>query len=278
MKAQTRAPNSLSRPRLLLPLLLVAFNSGATAQSPPDVVYSVRPGTTILACGGVAGDCRPLLLRGVVSQNAGSGRVVAQLEIAPLADGDFGPIPASGDLQLSDGLVQELAPDGSLTLRSPEGSNQQVALRLRPIEDGLLLLSGTYAEGCCDRFVYDFGQTVLQLGGSPDVLEFHGGRFFAVVEWEDAGGGAGEGHPRQLDTQSGLFWFFAPDNPEIFVKVLDACSSSGRFWIFVAGLTDLGVRVSVFDRLNDYAYGFDNPVGRPFETAIETEGYPCLDL
>jgi hypothetical protein len=277
MEPQTRAPHILSRARLLLPLLLVAFDSEATAQ-PPDVLYSVRPGTTILACGGFSGGCRPLLLRGAVARNAGFGTVVALLEIAPLAGGDFGPIPASGDLQISDDLIQELAPDGSLTLRSPEGSSQQVDLRLRPIEDGLLLLSGTYDEGCCDRFVYDFGQTVLQLGGSPGALEFHGGRFFAVVEWEDAGGGAGQGRPLQLDSQSGLFWFFAPDNPEIFVKVLDACSISGRFWIFVAGLTDLGVRVSVFDRLNDYAYGFDNPVGRPFETAIETEGYPCLDL
>ena len=49
----------------------------------------------------------------------------------------------------------------------------------------------------------------------------------------------------QLTPQSGYFWFFDPDNVEVTVKVVDGRSVNGHFWVFVAGMSDVGYTVGV---------------------------------
>ena len=53
---------------------------------------------------------------------------------------------------------------------------------------------------------------------------------------------AGIGVPR-----GGLFWFFSPDNPEVLVKVLNACSLNGYYWVFLSAGTDVGYTATVVD-------------------------------
>ena len=56
------------------------------------------------------------------------------------------------------------------------------------------------------------------------------------------------GRAVRLGSDSGYFWFFDPTNPEIFVKVLDACVAPfERYWVFAAGLTDVETRLTVVD-------------------------------
>jgi hypothetical protein len=54
--------------------------------------------------------------------------------------------------------------------------------------------------------------------------------------------------------QNDLFGYFSlpeltsqPDNPEVFVKILDGRPVTGKFWVFYGGLTDLEFTLTVTD-------------------------------
>jgi hypothetical protein len=49
--------------------------------------------------------------------------------------------------------------------------------------------------------------------------------------------GAAFGVP--VTSQSGYFWFFNKDNAEITVKILDGRAVNGKYWVFLASMTDL---------------------------------------
>jgi hypothetical protein len=55
--------------------------------------------------------------------------------------------------------------------------------------------------------------------------------------------GTGWGVP--LTRESGYFWFFDPDNVEVTVKILDGRPVNGRYWVFLASMTDLQLTVRV---------------------------------
>src|SRR5436309_6829750 len=77
-------------------------------------------------------------------------------------------------------------------------------------------------------------EAAVPLGGGDD-LRLSGNRFQVVATWRTAGGGSGVGHAIPLTADTGAFWFFAPGNVELIVKVLNACTPFGRFWVFAAG-------------------------------------------
>ena len=47
----------------------------------------------------------------------------------------------------------------------------------------------------------------------------------------------------RLTPETGYWWFFDPDNVEVTVKVLDGRAVDGKLWLFVTGMTDLGLTV-----------------------------------
>lgn len=246
---------------------------------PAASTWQVRPGTVIQGCGGFAFRCEAWLLSGSLSFTTDPSAITAsRLELSPLAGSGVSPFPASGDLQL-EALVGS-STGGRLRFESPAGAFQTVALELTPFgdldgaSDGYFL-SGRYDEGCCDRFVFDFGVVPLLPVAADGALVLRDGRFTVRARFRDFEGRQAAAVPIPLDGGSGWFWFFEPQNPELFVKVLDACEPFGRYWVFVAGLTNLGVDVEVFDRDSDFVLVYDNPVGQSFETVVDTEGYPC---
>jgi hypothetical protein len=63
--------------------------------------------------------------------------------------------------------------------------------------------------------------------------------------------------------ESGAFWFFDPDNLEIFVKVLDGTAVNGHVWVFHGALTDVEYTLTVQDqRLTGGEWTYHNPRGR----------------
>jgi hypothetical protein len=182
-------------------------------------------------------------------------------------------------VQEGDTPVVQLAADG------PNG--QRVALELRGVgfTGGLvgnvrLALTGTYEEGCCDRFAYDFGNVRLE----PDLTD--GGlllgptdfpRFVVRVLWSANAGSDSVATSEQLGPSHGYFWFYSSDNPEIFVKMVSACSTPHRrVWFFASGLTNLGVLIEVTDRSTSQTRTYVNPIGSPFAPILDTGGFPCL--
>lgn len=86
------------------------------------------------------------------------------------------------------------------------------------------------------------------------------GRFTVAAHWTDPrSGGSGRGRAISITADTGAFWFFDPDNLELVVKVLDARSVNGRFWVFASGLTDLAVELAIEDSLTGLRRVYRNP-------------------
>jgi len=201
-------------------------------------------------------------------------------------DGLPEPFPAVGHLSLAD-LEAEPRADGGWNFTSPSGlpDDDEVSLELIPVRvpftdetKATFLLRGAWAEACCDGFSYQLPGIIFDFsgpGGAPE-LRLADGRFAVVVRWEDHAGGTGSGTPVKLDERSGRFWFFNPRNPELLVKVIDACEPFGAWWFFVAGLTDVGVDIEVHDLGLGPSKSYSRPRGVPFEPILDTEAFPCI--
>jgi hypothetical protein len=100
-----------------------------------------------------------------------------------------------------------------------------------------------------------------------------GGRFRVTADWETSAGQRGTGRARQLTDETGTFWFFSESNVEVVVKVLDACSSFDRFWVFAAGLTNVAVELRVEDTATGAVRTYSRPLGRPFEPLQDTNAF-----
>jgi predicted esterase len=97
-----------------------------------------------------------------------------------------------------------------------------------------------------------------------------GGRFRVEVSWE-AGGSAGPGRVTSAAADSGLFWFFSPENWELMVKVLDGCAVNGHHWVFAAATTDLHYLLTVTDLASGRVARYENPAGRPAAATTDTD-------
>ena len=95
-------------------------------------------------------------------------------------------------------------------------------------------------------------------------------RFRVSAEWDDFAGNQGVGQAVPMGADSGLFWFFGPDNLELGIKVLDGCGVNGRYWVYAAGLTNVGVRLVVEDTATGELWRYENPEGTPFPPVLES--------
>ncbi len=122
----------------------------------------------------------------------------------------------------------------------------------------------------CDIGAYERSETCLTAG--PELCL--GERFRVTARWTTAhGAGAGQALSAAADT--GYFWFFAPGNVELTVKVLGGCGVNGHHWVFASGLTDVGVELAVDDTRTGRRYVHTNPRGQAFAADLATEAIPC---
>jgi len=99
-------------------------------------------------------------------------------------------------------------------------------------------------------------------------------RFEVSAIYETFDGTTGSGRAMPLTPNAGYFWFFEPENVEVVVKVLDACVEPyDRYWVFAAGLTNLGVDLRVVDTVTGEERIYPNPVGRPFAPVVDTQSF-----
>ena len=107
-------------------------------------------------------------------------------------------------------------------------------------------------------------ETELGLGAS--------GRFKAALTWRDAAGHTGSGFPVALTSDTGYFWFFGSTNVEIVVKVLDARSINGHFWVFYGSLSDVDYTLTVTDTQTGDVKSYRNRLGN-FGSAGDLEAF-----
>ncbi|MEO8430275.1 MAG: hypothetical protein ABI592_02120 [Acidobacteriota bacterium] len=109
---------------------------------------------------------------------------------------------------------------------------------------------------------------------TPDVttLCLSGNRFAVTARWTTASA-SGPGQAAALTEDAGYFTFFDSQNVEVVAKVLNGCAVNNRTWVFVTGLTNVGVVVTVVDRETGAVKAFENPNGTPFQPVLDTEAF-----
>ncbi len=109
--------------------------------------------------------------------------------------------------------------------------------------------------------------------GPPATLCLADNRFAVEIDWQDPLGGAGPGRAVALTGDSGFFWFFGPDNPEVVVKVLDGRAVNGHYWVFYGSLTNVEFHLVVTDTTTGQPVGYSNPAGT-FASRGDTSAFP----
>ena len=105
---------------------------------------------------------------------------------------------------------------------------------------------------------------------ADEILFLHGARFRATAYWRTPQGLEGYGQAVTMTDESGCFWFFREENVEVILKVLDGCGVNNRYWIFMAGLTNVEVRIDVYDLQSGLTRTYFNPMGRAFLPIFDT--------
>lgn len=107
----------------------------------------------------------------------------------------------------------------------------------------------------------------------PETLTLLDGRFAIQAAWRTATA-SGVGHPTRLTDETGTFWFFEEENVEVIIKVHDACVDPyQRYWVFIAGLTNVEVDLTVRDLERDFEHLYHNHGGETFATVLDTNTF-----
>ncbi len=76
--------------------------------------------------------------------------------------------------------------------------------------------------------------------------------------------------------ESGLLYFFDPDNAEVLIKVLDACKVNDHRWVFVAPVTTLAFNLRVDETATGKSWVHRNPRGgQTATTKSDLLAFPC---
>jgi CSLREA domain-containing protein len=218
--------------------------AGNTAENGPDcwLLPLAEPGH-VANLFGVSDGCTP----------GGPDRAGADPRLSILGD-HGGPTPTHALLAGSPAI--DLAP--SITC---SGADQRGLPRPADGDaDGIL--------GC------DAGAVERAPGCQPDARTLclgDGNRFQATARWTTRDG-SGEAQALPLTSDTGAFWFFAPQNLEIQIKVLDGCAVNNRFWVFASGLTDVGVEITVEDTRTGESWLYGRQHGT-FPTITDTDAF-----
>lgn len=96
------------------------------------------------------------------------------------------------------------------------------------------------------------------------------GRFRVTVRWQSSVTAAGAGMAVPLTADTGYFWFFAPSNVEVIAKVLNGCALGNHYWLFAAGLTNVGADLIVEDTQTGVNKAYTTAQGQVFAPILDT--------
>jgi hypothetical protein len=130
--------------------------------------------------------------------------------------------------------------------------------------------------------LFSFQVQFTALNPIPHALSLGAARFLVQARWRlPAPGGVGgvaEGDAEPVpgaSRDSGLLWFFQPDNWELMVKVLDGCAINGHYWVFGTGATNVEFDLTITDTVLSSPWTYHNPQGRLAGTFVDIEAFVC---
>jgi hypothetical protein len=105
------------------------------------------------------------------------------------------------------------------------------------------------------------------------------GHFEVTGNWVDFSGNEGQARTVADDLgglgDHGLLWFFSPENPEILVKVVDACAATGHYWVFVSPGSTVEYEIHVRDVWTGTERTFRKGLSRPSRLMAATSTFAC---
>ena len=105
------------------------------------------------------------------------------------------------------------------------------------------------------------------------------GRFEVTAEWTDFDGNDGVAHTMPDDFDGlgdwGTLWFFGQDNPEMLVKVLDACAVNGHYWVFLSPASTVRYEITVRDVRTGAVKTYSKPLHVVPELFADTSAFAC---
>jgi hypothetical protein len=129
-------------------------------------------------------------------------------------------------------------------------------------------------------FIDDASLQVAATGGGTgcvadlNTLCLNGARFAVSVQWTDFQGNTGPGNVVPNGSpDSGLMWFFGPDNWEMLVKVLNGCPVNNHYWVFAALTTNVQYTIQVTDTSTGEVKTYTNPLGNPSPAITDTAAF-----
>ncbi|MFN7940747.1 MAG: hypothetical protein U0X73_04065 [Thermoanaerobaculia bacterium] len=96
---------------------------------------------------------------------------------------------------------------------------------------------------------------------SSTTLCLRDGQFAVSIAWTDFQGNHGSATTVPFSNDTGLFWFFNPENIEMALKVLDGRPINGKFWVYYGALSNVEFHVTVTDTLTGHVKTYTNPAG-----------------
>ena len=120
----------------------------------------------------------------------------------------------------------------------------------------------------------DLSSQIAAVGTSAaPTLDLKQGRFSVSATWRTPSGQTGAAQPVRLTDETGYFWFFDSNNVEVFLKILDGCSLTNRFWVFAGGLTNVAVAIHIEDRATGVMRTYFNPPNSAFSPIQDTSAF-----
>ena len=99
-------------------------------------------------------------------------------------------------------------------------------------------------------------------------------RFRVTVMWTDFASRSGEAQVVPFGSEdSGLLWFFAEDNWEMLIKVIDGCTYNEHFWVFASATTNVEYTLTVTDTQTGQVEHWHNPLGRSSPAITDTKAF-----
>lgn len=106
---------------------------------------------------------------------------------------------------------------------------------------------------------------------SATAMCLNNNRFLVQALYYTSQGLNGDAKTVKLTDDSGYLWFFSASNIEAVIKVLNGCTTTGFYWVFAGGLTDVRVVLAVTDTQTGEVAGYANPLGEPFQPIQDTQ-------
>ena len=99
-------------------------------------------------------------------------------------------------------------------------------------------------------------------------------RFAVSAEWRNYSAVTGVGSVASCGSDdSGLLWFFNPQNWEVLIKSVNGCGLNNRYWIYSAATTDVFYRITVTDVVAGASKTYFNYLGEPAKANNDSDAF-----